>query len=78
MNKGILMSGRLTKKFLMQAPTGAYIVSNLCDNKKKPLFAEKVSALAKREMQWKKIVQTSVDQRQCYVYKTKKDYEKIG
>jgi hypothetical protein len=72
----ILMYKKLTKKAFMNLPNNVYLVSNLYWNKDEPVFAEYVVPFPRREQQWKKITDFSVDQRMCHVFKTKKDHER--
>ena len=71
-----IMSGKLTKKFLMGLPENAYIASNLFIQKGISVYDDKVAPMLKRDVQWKKIVEASVDQRMCHIFKTKADYKK--
>lgn len=66
---------KLTKRFLMELPEGAYLVSNVYEQKGKPAFAEKVSPPPERNKQWQKIVDARANHRLCDVFKTKKEYE---
>ena len=72
----VLKRGKLTKQFLMNLPDNVFLASNIFSKKSVPAFAEKVLPLSKRVLQWKKLVENSVDQRLCYVFKNKNDYEK--
>lgn len=69
-----LMRGKLTKKFLMDLPEGAYLVSNLFFKNNESVYAQKVSPISRREAQWEKNVEASANQRLCYVFKIKQDY----
>jgi hypothetical protein len=71
-----IMSRKLTKKFFMELPENVYIVSNLFIQKDVSLYDDKVASVSKREIQWKKIVETSVDQRKCHIFRNKADYKK--
>lgn len=66
---------KLTKTFLIELQEGDYLVSNLFPSKDKSAFAEKVSPLFERKKQWKRIVESRVDQRLCHVFKTKREYK---
>ena len=68
--------GKLTKKFLMGLPDNVFLVSNIFPTRYVSAFAEKITPLAKRIYQWQRIKEASVDQRLCYVFKTKKDFER--
>jgi hypothetical protein len=70
-----IMSGKLTKKFLMELPEGVYLVSNVYEQKGKPAFADNVSLLSQRNKQWERIIKASANQRLCHIFKTRKDYE---
>jgi hypothetical protein len=72
----ILLRGKLTKKFLMELPDGVYIASNCSYSIGYPVFEDKVDILSERHFQWEKIVKSGADQRLCYVFKTKSDYQK--
>ena len=67
-------SERLTKKFLMALSEGEYLVSNVHLFPGKPIFQEKVVTFSKREDQWNRIKSVLADQRLCYVYRNKSDY----
>ena len=71
-----IMSRKLTKKLLMELPENAYIASNLFIQKGISVYDDKVAPLLKRDMQWKKVVEASADQRMCHIFKTKADYKK--
>ena len=71
----VLMTGKLTKKFLMGLREGLYLVSNLFSSRFKPIYADIVAPLSERVKQWKVIIEMSVDQRLCRVFKSKEDYE---
>jgi hypothetical protein len=70
------MTVKLTKKILMAAPEGAYLVSNCySESTARSIFEEIVSPLAGRVNQWERIVTTNADQRTCRVFPTKKEYQ---
>jgi len=69
-----IMDGKLTKKFLMGLPEGAWLISNVGDSPYEPVFAETVLPLEEREGQWKRIVAASVSQQMCYVFPSKDDH----
>ena len=67
---------KLTKKVFMELPENVYIASNTFKQKGISLYEDKVAPVSKRDIQWKKIVKASADQRMCHVFKTKADYKK--
>jgi hypothetical protein len=70
------MSGKLTKKFFLQIPTGLYLVSSIGWAPNRPIFEEKVLHNKNREDQWERILKCRADQRLCYIFENKKDHEK--
>jgi len=70
----VLKRGKLTKKFLMGLPDNVFLVSNIFPSRGISKYAEYVVPLSKRTQQWGKIKKASVDQRLCYIFKTKKEY----
>lgn len=60
----LLMKGKLTKKFFIQLDEGTFIMSNIFDENRKPVYAEYISPLSEREAQWKHIIEVSADQRE--------------
>ena len=68
---------KLTKTFFLSLPSGGYLVSNTGDSPTKPCFAEPVSSKKLREEQWLRIKMAQVDQVNCTVYISKKDYDKL-
>lgn len=71
-----LKSGKLSKKFLMELDEGLYLVSNVHHTPLQSVFAETVDAINIREPQWRRIVELGANNRLCYVFKTKEDYQK--
>lgn len=69
-------SGKLTKKFYMQIPTGLYLISSVGWTPTEPIFAEMIESKSGREKQWKRIVGCAVSQRMCFVFKDKKTHLK--
>ena len=69
-----LIRGKLTKKFLMDLPDNIFLASNLFLGRGISAYAEYVAPLSKRNQQWEKIVKASVDQRLCYIFRTKTEY----
>ena len=68
---------KLNKKNYMRIEGEAFLVSNICNaSPAKPVFAEKVVSLSKRDDQWKRIKSVSADQRNCFVFKNKHDFNK--
>ena len=68
------MSGRLTKKFLLAAPAGNYLASNVGNP---PIFAEVIaSSMSVRLVQWKRIVEAGANGRLCYIYSSKGAYDR--
>ena len=71
------MSVKLTKKILMAAPDGAYLVSN-CFQGFTPqlsIFEEIVSPPQDREQQWERILAAKASQRLCRVFASKVEYQ---
>jgi hypothetical protein len=70
------MTVKLTKKVLMTAPTGAYLVSNCySESTARSIFEEAVSPLQNRAQQWERVVAANANQRTCRVFATKKEYQ---
>lgn len=74
-------SGRLTKKFLMAAQAGGYLVSNITQSTASchvPIFAEVVAeSVEARLQQWAKIKAVEADDRLCYLHKSQYAYEQL-
>ena len=68
--------GKLTKKFLMKLPQGAYIVSNVFIQKGISVYSNWVTPFPVRDRQWKAIYDSAADRRLCYVFQSKKEAEK--
>jgi hypothetical protein len=63
------VSAKLTKKFLMGLPDGAFLMSNVANYS--PFFSiysAKISPLNGREAQWKKILGVGANGRLCRVW----------
>ncbi|MFC1828045.1 hypothetical protein ACFL0O_00350 [Thermodesulfobacteriota bacterium] len=79
----IWLHQRMTKKFLMSLPEGAFMESGVmwecrtaegleyCD----PYMSELVAPLAEREAQWQKIKQKYCEGRHFIVFKSKADFQ---
>jgi len=66
-----LRSGRLTKKFLMELPSGLYLMSNMAAQDGDSVFrAYILSPLSEREKQWAMIKLAGADNRLCRIFKT--------
>ena len=75
----ILTDNKMTKKFLMSLPEGAFIVSGVgtkINGKIVPEIAEHVLPIEKRELQWKKIKKAWCNNREFTVFKNKQDWER--
>ena len=72
---------KLTKKFLMQLPSGTFLVSNcfrrLGPETLTPVFYENVLPLDDREAQWQRIKACGANHRLCHVYKDSEQYKQI-
>ncbi len=75
-------SGRLTKKFLMAAQAGGYLVSNLSHSTASghaPIFAEVLAESAEaRLQQWEQIKAVEADDRLCYLHKSQDAYKQLN
>lgn len=69
-----LLQGKLTKSFLMQLSTGYYVMSNITDKYRCPIYEGRIVAPDIRDMQWEKIKQIGAGDRLCRVFKSKSDY----
>lgn len=65
-----IQSAPLTKKFLMSATKGLFLVSNVGRSPIQPSFAEIVQPTDEREDQWKRIVACKANHRLCHLFKT--------
>jgi hypothetical protein len=78
--KSILGRFKLSKKLLMELPTGAYLVSNcykpIGPSRVAPAFTESVAPPAEREVQWRRLRAASADHRLCFIYRSLEDYER--
>ena len=73
----IFAENKMTKKFLMSLPEGAFIVSGVgakINGKIVPEIAEYVLPIQERELQWKKIKDAWCNNRNFFVFKNKKDW----
>lgn len=59
---------KLTKTFFLALPSGAFLVSNVLGCDHRPVFAESVADGARRVIQWERITELRVGQRQCRVF----------
>lgn len=66
---------KLTKKVFMGFRTGQYLISNVTDEKAKPVFDEPVAKISEREEQWKRIKAARVDQRLYHLLSSKKQHD---
>ena len=74
----ILADNKMTKKFLMSLPEGAFIVSGVgekINGKIVPEIAEHVLPIEERGLQWKKIRDVWCNNRNFTVFKNKQDWE---
>lgn len=71
----MIMSGKLTKKFYIGLPAGAFLVCSAGMSPLEPSFAEYVAIEIDRPLQWNRIRESRADQIQCDVYQTKEDFE---
>ena len=69
-----LLQGKLTKSFLMQLTMGNYVMSNIIDKYRCPIYDGEVVPQDIRDMQWEKIKQVGAEDRLCRVFKSKSDY----
>ena len=70
-----LFGGKLKRSFLMQLEEGNFLSSGKYSISGKPSYAEEVSPLPERQMQWERIVQVSADRRNCLVFRERESYE---
>lgn len=74
---GLLRRQKLTKRFFMSLPVGAYLVSNHCIVLKSgcitPVFYEYVARREEREAQWNRVRTVGAAQRICDVYRSSED-----
>lgn len=75
--KGPSRRTKLTKKFLMELPTGVFLVSN-CSYKGIPIVMADIPPIEMRDQLWKVIKARDVDQRLCAVFNNKREYEIRG
>jgi hypothetical protein len=68
------MRTKLTKSFFMKLPTGVFLASNVYNAPRDPYFAETVSPLETREVQWRRIRNTGANQLMCSVFKDSGHY----
>jgi hypothetical protein len=69
-----IMSGPMTKKFLMGLPEGVYLVSGVGEAPGQPAFAEIVAPLAERGAQSQRILSARFNNRSCEVFRRPADY----
>lgn len=71
------MSVKLTKKILLAAPEGAYLVSNCFQgfSTTDSIFEEIVASPQARAEQWERVVTAKADQRLCRVFASQRDYQ---
>ena len=70
---GAIIRERLTRKFLMSLPSGAYLASNLYLDGK-CAFAEQLGDIRTRTHSWKRAVAAGVTQKLCEVLWTEVDF----
>ena len=80
-DNGTLCRPKLSKKILMELPTGVYIVSNcykrIRPDKYVPAIEEEVVPFEQREAQWERIKAARANHRLCFVYTSFEDYERL-
>ncbi len=69
-----LVSGKLSKTFLLGLPEGAYVVSNSYHGPGKPAYAGYVAKAQYREKQWRQIKNCFCTERPCMVFRTKAEF----
>ena len=69
---------KLSKRFAFALETGVYIASGCSITDEhghiESIFHGYVPDIAEREEFWKKIKEASADQRNCFIFKNKKEY----
>ncbi|KJR40538.1 hypothetical protein MCHI_003557 [Candidatus Magnetoovum chiemensis] len=70
-----ILSERLTKKILMSLQEGSFLISNATDENNNPMLAIEIPHLDQREDVWKKMQELKINQKTCYVYNNKEEYE---
>ena len=74
---GNVMPGKLTKAFLMAAPAGSYLVSNVGDYSR-AIFEDVVApSVPERNTQWAQIVFVGANNRRCYVYASREECQAL-
>lgn len=74
---GAIVRQRLTRKFLLSLPTGAYVVSNLYPNGRSA-FAEQLGDGRNRMNSWNRAVAADAAQRLCQVVWTEEEFNKAA
>src|SRR5262249_37373862 len=69
---------KLTKKVFMSIPTGAFLVSNIRNGAREPVFAEAVSQNAAGVEQWQKIKAINIQDRLCYIFDSQNHYDEFS
>ena len=79
MDKAFPVYEKLSKKLLMQLPTGVFLVSNcympMGHRTVTPVFAERITALDDREAQWERIKDSGANGRNCEIHKNSESYK---
>lgn len=75
--KGVkpVITGALTKDFLMGIGNGLFVASNVGYAPKEPVFAEYAAPMDQRKAQWEKITESGAQNRLCQVFESKDDYD---
>jgi len=68
---------KLTKKHLMELPEGHYLVSHAVDDIGNPIFAQEIPPIAHRDEFWQAVRDASLNQRVCYLFQNKSEYEAV-
>lgn len=61
-------TGKLSKAFFMNLPTGSFVASHDIKGNFEPLFAEPIEELENRLAQWNRIRAAGVNHRACHVF----------
>ena len=58
----------LTKDFFMNLPEGKLLISNLFEQKHKPILSEKVVGFKGRKEQWDRVCSSNASKKPCLVF----------
>ncbi|MBX7210183.1 MAG: hypothetical protein K1X78_17825 [Verrucomicrobiaceae bacterium] len=67
---------RLTRSLLLELPVGTFVISNLINDSRQPVFAAQISDDVARDQLWLQARQARADGRLCWLTRDPSEYER--